>query len=220
MKRLIAAMISAALFAGAASAQTIQPAYTVSVTPAAVQMPAKRSGTVRIGLVQPKLDLGPATANSAEALRSLLGQYLVGPNIEVVPLSAMLPIQAEAEAKQKDCDYILYASLSQKKSGGLGFLKSAQSMTGMVPVIGMAGRTSAIVGQAAAHAALSTAGQLAAGVKAKNEVTFEYRLVAPGSPSPLLADIEKSKAQSDGQDVITPMVEQAATAIVGTLAKK
>ncbi len=93
-------------------------------------------------------------------------------------------------------------------------------MAGMVPVLGMAGRAGAIVGQAAAQTALSAAGQVASGVKAKSEVSLEYQLIAPGATSPLAANSERAKAQSDGQDVITPMVEHAAAAITGAILKK
>ena len=204
-----------------AFAQTAQPGFPPAAagTPMTTLGP-KKPGVIRVGVVQPRMDMGPAGANASEALRVLLGQYLGGPTLEAVPLTAILPIQAAAEAQQKQCDYVLYASLSQKKSGGMGLLKGAQSMAGMVPVLGMAGRTGAIVGQAAAQTALNAAGQVASGVKARSEISLEYQLIAPGSSSALVANNEKTKAQSDGQDVITPMVERAATAITGALIKK
>jgi hypothetical protein len=128
----------------------------------------------------------------------------------------------EAEATQKECDYILYSGLSQQapKKSGFGLLKNAHAMTGMMPVIGMSGRTGAIVGQAAATTALGVAGELSSGVKAKSELTLEYRLTAPGAAEPVAANTEKSKADSDGQDVITPMVEHAAAAVLGAAVKK
>ena len=217
MKRVLAEILAIGSLTIAALAQTAPIGGLPIPAPAPNQ---KKPGVIRIGIVQPRMDMGPAGANAGEALRVLLGQYLSGPTLEAVPLTAMLPIQAAAEGQQKQCDYILYASLSQKKSGGFGLLKGAQSMAGMVPVLGMAGRTGAIVGQAAAQTALNAAGQVASGVKAKSEVSFEYQLIAPGATSPLAANSDKTKAQSDGQDVITPMVEHAATAITGTLLKK
>ena len=219
MKRLLAEILAIGSLTIVALAQTAP----IGGLPIAAPVPAqnlKKPGVIRIGIVQPRMDMGPAGANAGEALRVVLGQYLGGPTLEAVPLTAMLPIQAAAEGQQKQCDYILYATLTQKKSGGLGLLKSAQSMAGMVPVLGMAGRTGAIVGEAAAHTALTAASQVASGVKAKSEVSFEYQLIAPGATSPLAANSEKAKAQSDGQDVITPMVEHAATAITGALLKK
>lgn len=219
MKRLLAEILAIGSLAVAALAQTAPIGGLPIAAPAPAQNP-KKPGAIRIGIVQPRMDMGPAGANAGEALRVLLSQYLSGPTLEAVPLTAMLPIQAAAEGQQKQCDYILYATLSQKKSGGLGLLKSAQSMAGMVPMLGMTGRTGAIVGQAAAQTALSAAGQVASGVKAKSEVSFEYQIIAPGATSRLAADSEKTKAQSDGQDVITPMVEHAAMAIISAFAKR
>ncbi len=219
MKRLLATVI--VILAAAAVAQNLPtqlPATGAAIAPAAALAP-KRPGVIRLGLVQPKLDMG-TPGGVPEGLRTLLMQYLTGPQIEVVPIAAMIPLQVEAEAKQKECDFLFYASLSQKRGRGLGFLRSAQSMTSMIPVIGMAGGTRAIVGQAAAMTAISAASQLSSVVKAKSEVAFQYQLVAPGVASPLIASTDKVKAESDGQDVITPLVEQAATAVATALLKK
>jgi hypothetical protein len=127
----------------------------------------------------------PAAAHSAEAMRAMFTQYLTGPTVELIAIQAALPVQVEAEATQKECDYILYSGLSQQtpKKSGFGLLKNAHAMTGMMPVIGMSGRTGAIVGQAAAQTALSVAGELSSGVKAKSEVTLAV-FAATGSAAP------------------------------------
>lgn len=217
MKHFVVFSIAAASILTAAAQTTTVPAATAN--PAAEG--AKKPGVIRIGLVQPKIDMGSPAANSPDALRTLIAQYLAGPAVEITPMAAMVPLQIEAEAKQKECDYILSAGLTQQqKKSGLGFLKNAQSMAGMVPVIGMAGRAGAVVGQAAAQTAISMAGQLASGVKAKSEVTLEYRLAVPGAVSPLVANTEKIKAESDGQDVISPMVERVAAAVTTAVTRK
>jgi hypothetical protein len=46
------------------------------------------------------------------------------------------------------------------------------------------------------------------------------RLEAADRPSPLLAKSEKSKATSDGEDLLTPLVERAASAIASTVTRK
>lgn len=223
MKRLLATLFTLMSIASVTAAAQAAPAdatATAAVNPLVAAAGPKKPGVVRIGLVQPRVDMGQGAANSTEALRSLIAQYLTGPNLQVVPVAAMVPMQAEAEAKQSDCDYLLYATLSQKRGGGMGFLRGAQSMTSMVPMIGMSGRTGAVVGQVAAQTAVNFAGQLASSVKAKSEVSFDYRLVSPGNTTPLVANAEKMKAQTDGQDVITPMVENAAGAITASVLKK
>jgi hypothetical protein len=181
----------------------------------------KKPGIVRIGMALPKADLGQGFQGPAagEPVRTLISQYLGGPKLEIIPLSALLPQQVDAEAKEKQCDYVVYSSITQKKGGGgLGFLKSASSMAGIIPGVGgMAGAAGAIAGAAAATAASSAAANMAGNVKAKSDVTFEYQLIQPGNATPVLANKSTAKAKSDGEDVITPLIEAAATSIVNKI---
>lgn len=45
-------------------------------------------------------------------------------------------------------------------------------------------------------------------------------MTAMDNPSPVLSNSLKAKANSDGEDVITPLVEQEATAIMAEVSKK
>jgi hypothetical protein len=184
----------------------------------------KRPGVVRIGVVQPKAQMGQGNSgmNVAEPIRTTIMQYLTGPSQEVVPLMAMLPSQIDAEAKSKDCDYVLYSIMSQKLGGGgLGALKKIGAMSSMVPGIGMAtGTMTGMMVGAAAGSAVSGAASVAGTVKAKGVVTLDYKLMAPGSTSALIANTDNLKATTDGQDVISPLVEKAATAILDAVSKK
>jgi hypothetical protein len=183
----------------------------------------RKAEVARIGIVQPRVDMGNgAGGDSGSGLRTLLTKYLTGPKIEIVSIEAMTPAMVEAEAKEKECDYVLYATLTQQvhKKGGFGVLKGARAMSGVVPVVGMSGRTGAVVAQAAAQTAIGVASEMSANVKAKSEVSFEYRLTAPGEGSPAASNTEKVKAETDGQDVITPMVERMAAAVVGAAVKQ
>ena len=186
---------------------------------AQVPLGPKKPGVVRIGVVEPKAQMGQGNSgiNVAEPIRSTIMQYLSGPSLEVIPLAAMLSSQIDAEAKAKDCDYVLYSAISQKTKGGaMSFLKKAGPLTSMIPMVGMAGSmTGAMAGAAAGTAASSVAGT----VKAKSEVTFGYQLAVPGNTTAVLANTEKAKAKQDGEDVITPLIEQAATAIVAQVTK-
>ncbi|HKY04543.1 MAG TPA: hypothetical protein VJQ56_06620, partial [Blastocatellia bacterium] len=65
-----------------------------------------------------------------------------------------------------------------------------------------------------------TAADVATSIKAKDEITFEYQLHAPGSSTPRLANTSKAKAKSDAEDILSPLVEQAAIAIVAEATKK
>ena len=56
-------------------------------------------------------------------------------------------------------------------------------------------------------------------VKAGDSLTFEYRLVKPDEQNPLKADKIVVKAKNNGEDVLSPMIEAVATAVVGAVAQ-
>jgi hypothetical protein len=118
---------------------------------------------------------------------------------------------------------VVASSVTQKRGnqgGGIGFIKGAASMSSQIPMLGAAHGTAGAIAGAAAGTALSGAAGAAGFVKAKSEVSFEYRLTIPQNPKPVLAGSGKAKAQQDGEDVVTPLIEQAAGSIVKELLKK
>jgi len=150
----------------------------------------------------------------------MLAQYLAGPSVETLSIVALLPDQIEAEAKSKQCDFLVYSSLSQKKqAGGMGFLKNASSLVNMIPMVAMTNSVSAIA-TSSASAAASQAASLSSGIKAKSDVVLEYHMNAAGSTSPVLNSTLDAKATVDGEDVITPLVEKEATAIMAEVSKR
>jgi hypothetical protein len=183
-----------------------------------------KKAAIRIGVPQPKAQMGQGNsgANVAEPLRAMIIQYLRGPSQEVVPIEAMIPTQIDAEAASKQCDYVLFSAISQKVgAGGLGMLKKMGPIAGMVPGVGMiAGGAAGAMTTVAAGTVMSGAAGAASTVKAKSEVTFDYKLMAPGNTNPVVANTEKVKSKEDGEDVISPLVEQAATAILAEVTKK
>src|ERR1700724_2841574 len=175
--------------------------------------PAKAAGKTRIGVPLPKTQLTQAApgTDSSEALRKSLMSFMAGPAIEIVPIIARLQSQIDAEAKEQTCDFVLYSALTQKHSGGsgLGSLKNGgTSLISMVPMVGMAGGRPGMVAAQAASAAAGAA--MSSSIKAKDDVSFEYKLMPAGATQALIAKLEKSKATADGEDVITPLVEHAA----------
>jgi hypothetical protein len=182
----------------------------------------KKPKLTRVGIALPKADLGPGFQGSTagESLRLLESRFLGGPNIEVVTLAALLGSQVEAEAKEKGCDYVIYSAMTQKKSSGMGFLKAATALSSMTPIGAMAGAAGAATAAASAAAAASGAASMSSQVRAKNEVTFEYHMFAPGNTTPVLENKATAKAKTDGEDVITPLVEAAASSIVEKVVPK
>ena len=120
------------------------------------------------------------------------------------------------EAKQKECDYILIATASHKKGGGGGFggfgkvFSSVVSQTGMVPTTG--------AGQVA-RTAVYTASTFSGNVKSKDEITLDLAIVSAANNISVLAKQFKAKAKSNGDDIISAVVEQAAQAIINAVGK-
>ncbi|HET7755682.1 MAG TPA: hypothetical protein VFK87_00350, partial [Steroidobacteraceae bacterium] len=52
-----------------------------------------------------------------------------------------------------------------------------------------------------------------ASIKRGDSISFDYRLVAVGSAAPIRTDTLHTKADADGQDVLTPLVEQLGNAV-------
>lgn len=184
------------------------------------ELGAKRPGVIRLGLASVKTGSvgdGMSAADLAAAARNTLAGYLKSPAVELVALEAKLPSEAEAEAKQKECDFVIYATVSHKKGGGGGFGgmfgKVVAPAVGQVG-IGHTGSTAGNVAGQVATTAVVSAGTMSANVKQKDELTLDVKLQSPGNASPAAARQFKSKAKSAGEDIITPVVEQAAQMIL------
>ena len=207
-----------------ASAATAVPQPQSGGTQVTAQAVAelKKPKLTRIGIALPRADLGQGFQGptAGESLRLLESQYLKGPKIEVVMLTSLLESQVEAEAKEKECDYVVASAMTQKKSSGMGFLKAATTLSSMTPIGAMAGAAGAATAAASAAAAAGGAASMSSQVRAKNEVTFEYHMFAPGNTTPVLENKAMAKAKSDGEDVITPLVEAAANSIVDKVVPK
>ena len=180
----------------------------------------KKPGVIRIGLILPTVQMNAGNpAQAAVALRDGFAGFLNGPSIEVVTLSARLPSQAMEEARQSQCDYILSASMTVKKGGGGGMFgraigNIAGSAAGHIPGGGSA--TTGAARSAAITGVYSTAA-IANSIKAKDEVTLEYKLNQVETAKTSITNKDKAKASADGEDVISPLVQKAAEAIVATV---
>jgi hypothetical protein len=119
----------------------------------------------------------------------------------VVALSSQQLSQALDEARQRQCDYLLSASVTIKKGGGSMFGKAigniAAAATGMPTGGGGAGN----------------------GIKAKDELSLQYMLDNLQTSSTVLSNTSKAKARSDGEDIITPEVQKASQAILAAVKK-
>ena len=191
-------------------------------TPAAIAGP-KKAGVIRIGVAEVKtgkVGSGITAADLAAAVRNTYVSFLKVPNIEVVTLDARLASAIESEAQQKECDYVIYSTVSHKKGGGgFGMFKTIAPVLGsVVPMAGAAGGVAGHVAGSVASTAIMTAAGVSGNVKSKDEITLDFKLNKLGGTQ-AFAQVYKAKAQSDGEDIISQIVEQAAQAVVNTVGK-
>ena len=195
----------------------------------------KAPGKVRIGVAPPDAQVGQgnnAGADYSTPIRNAEIALMSGPAIEIAGLDSHIPMQLQAEAQQKQCDFILFSSVAVKHSSGGGFGKFAKfggMAASLTPMGAMAhGMGGAIAAQGAAMAASQMAQQQAmnqlAGfngqIKSKDDVTVQYQLVVTGQSAPVAQNSLKGKAKSDGEDVLTPLLQQTAGEVLGAAAKK
>jgi hypothetical protein len=190
------------------------PASTTPNTAPANQPAPKRAGVIRLGVVAVKTGNVAESMNASElalAVRNTLLQQLKGTNVEAVPIDAT-GAAIQAEAQQKECDYVVFANVGLKKGGG-GFGSMLGSVSSVASSVGYGHGTAAGVATTASTAVVVQS------IKAKDEMTLDVRLERPGSTTPSFAQQFKGKAKSAGEDIITPLVQQASQAALQAIAK-
>ncbi len=195
----------------------------------------KAPGKIRIGVAPPDAQVGQgnnAGADYSTPMRNAIVALMSGPAVEIAALDSHVPVQLQAEAQQKECDFILFSSVTLKhNSSGFGkLMKAAAPIASVAPIVGMsgAGGAAAQAAGAAATAAAVSAQQQAiqqlavfnGQVKSKDDITVQYQLNPTGQPTPRLQNKLASKAKSDGEDVLTPLLTQEATGVLNELTKK
>jgi hypothetical protein len=175
---------------------------------------AKKEGVVRIGLANVKVGAVGEGLNAndlSSAVQNTLGDYLKGTKVELVALEAKLPSALTEEAKEKACDFVIFANVSHKKGGGFGgfgkVLGNVVAQTGG----GNWGNTTANVAGAVVSRTIVGA-TLSQNIKAKEEITLDIKLQK--SESVAISKQYKAKAKSDSEDILSPMIEQIAQAIL------
>ena len=186
---------------------------------------AKKPGTVRIGLAAVKIASvgdGISAADLAAAVRNSIAEYLKVPSLEVVNLDAKLLSAIDAEANEKDCDFVIYTNVAHKKGGGGGFGSMFGAALGATVARTGIGQTGSTIGNIAGQIAtqsIVSATSVASTMKSKDELTLDLRVSKLGGGD-VVAKQFKAKAQGNGDDIISNVVEQAVQAIVDTLSAK
>ena len=162
------------------------------------------------------------STDAANAVRDAFTAYLTGPTLTVTPLTARLASQAREEAKQAGCPHVLYTALKHERKQGNNMLGRMAGSVAEGAAWELRGSASSAAGRvaasAAASAASSAARSFAGNVKSKDEITLDYRLET-GDGTIVVKNAGKAKAESDGQDLLTPLIERAAEAVAAAVLK-
>jgi hypothetical protein len=172
-----------------------------------------------------RICLAPATAeaslgNNADlvgAVRESFTTFLTGPSVAVTPLEARLSGQIREEAKQSQCSYVLFPTVrhERKGTGLLGRVAAGAIQSGAWEAAGSAhsSSTRVLAGAASAGAASYSAYSW---IRSRDVLNLDFRLEA-GDGRVLVEKKTQGKASSDGQDLLTPLVQSAAETIMSTL---
>jgi len=195
------------------------------VAPAVAQSPTSAAPPpARICIVPPSVEATVGSADNAiAAVRESFVSILAGPSLTVTPLAARLEGQAREEAKSGNCRFLLFTSVKHtRKSGGLlGHLAAGAVQNGAYAV---GSSSSSTVARVATSAAAGAAGAAASAytyasiVKTRDELALVSRLES-GDGKVLLQRTDKRKASSDGEDLVTPVVQHAAEAIADVVTR-
>ena len=218
--------------------RTLKLVVVAALLGLALTSAARAESKLTVGVALPRAQLGQpngASADVAEPVRQALMSYLKGPVIQVIALEARIPQQIAAEAGEKGCAFVLYTDIAQvPKGGGMSMFKKLAPLAGAVPLLGGGGMGN-VGAQMAAQAVAQTAmqaqmadaqedamasamaainGAQKSSVKASDSLTLQYKLVKLGEEQPAQADTLKGKAKANGEDVLSPMIETVAIAVV------
>ena len=174
-----------------------------------------------IAIMAPTVEGVPGSAvDASKGVSDLIASYLQGPSMRTVVLEAKLSSLAADEAKQKGCEPLLVTSV-RRKSSSHGFMKALAHGAGSASWSLPYGGTSAAstVARAGTAAGLQTVSTMVESTKAKDELSLEYKLQSADGKVEFGPKNERRTAKADGEDLLTPVVEQMAEAITAQKAE-
>jgi len=194
------------------------PFLLLPVSPVVAQT---ASAPQKICLAPASVEAAPSGSDPIAAVRESFTSFLSGPTLGVTPLNARLESQVRQEAKLAGCSYLLLPTIKHQRKTGrslLGQVAGGAAEHGAWSVAAGAGSTAGrIAANAAAGAARTAAWDYAHGFRTKDELTLAWRLEGPDGAE-LKKGQEKRKADSDGEDLLTPLVQSASEAIAVAVA--
>lgn len=203
---------------------TTRPAtLLLALLPWASAAALERADTTRVCLAPTTVEASTGDANTVvRAVGERLTEFLTGPTLGVQPLSSRLTSQVRTEAHQANCRYLLLTTVKQQHKSGshiLGRAAGEAVQAGAWRAVSSIGSTAGgIAASAASRAASGAVWDMASGVRAKDELSLTYRLEGAGGEV-LAEKTAKRKAGSDGEDLLTPLAQQAAEAVAAAVTK-
>lgn len=200
---------------GGSGLEKSQSANIVHTESSAFGVPTKQRGVIRIGLVSAASDAPEDQKQATIAKMGILINGVPGASpFDSVILTSMLKYQITAEARAKDCDFILSldtkSQIRAKKAGGgiLGNLIRVGSdlvaTATSIPGISSAGRVVNTANQAANSA--ERIDRMLNGIskltKKGNSVTLTYGLASVGGTQVIGDTTETLKATKDGEPIL------------------
>jgi hypothetical protein len=190
------------------------PVAAMQAQDAAPQQDA--AAQTKICLAPANVEAAPSGFDPVAAVRETFTSFLTGPTLGVIPLKARLESQVRQEAGLAGCRYLLLPSIKHERKTGGGMLSRAAGSAaeyGAWSVASGAGSTAErVAASAAAGAARTAAWDYAHNFQAKDELTLAWRLENQDGKE-LKKGKGKKKADANGQDVLTPLVQDASEAI-------
>jgi len=191
--------------------------FGTALATCAIPVSTRAQSPACIALTLPSVQGAEDPANFGTGVRDLFVSYLTGPSIKAITLEARLPSQAALEARQKECGQVLLTSVTRKhsESKAAGILGQAAGSAVMRTPLG--GGVTGALASGATSAGGEAIYRFSSQVRAKDEIELSYRFGTPDAVEAAKPVTAKAKAKTDGEDVLTPLVEKAASAIVGRL---
>jgi hypothetical protein len=160
-------------------------------------------------------------AAASDAVTELFKSYLTGPTISATALTAKLASQAREEARRANCKFVLFVTVKQQRGRSGGALGQIAGQAAKEAAWGAAVEASTATKRVASMGAVGAARaatDIAATTKTHDELELSYRLESE-TGSVLKEAKSKQKAKSDGEDLLTPLIEHAAEEIAGIVVK-
>lgn len=158
--------------------------------------------------------IGVQGEQASDAVDHAFEQYLAGPMLSVLRLQSRLPAQARHEAAGQRCTHTLFTTVrhERRKSGFAERVMASAIFSGANQVTSTVGSAG---GRVLASATAGAAGSIAtaADVRTRDKLAMTWRLEDANGRT-VGSGKDAHSAGADGEDLLTPMVERAAAAVM------